>query len=138
MIEKSIIGKRMKMLREDKGWSQKDTAKKIGKTQSTYAGWENEARTPPTEAMPMIAGTLETTLDYLYGLTDDSSGTIKEDDIRYYQEKAVFSLLGIEYKEVIELMSRAMRDEIVDFYKYKLKRELEKRNQNTDKQKEVH
>lgn len=127
------IGYRMKQLRERRGWTQKHVAQKIGKTQSTYAGWENEARTPPTEVMPIIADKLETTLDYLYGLTDNPSGTVKESDIKELQEEAVFSLLGIDYNEARELMSSSMREEMVDYYKYKLEKEVAKRNQNTSK-----
>ncbi len=127
------IGYRMKRLRERRGWTQKHMAQKIGKTQSTYAGWENESRTPPTEVMPLIAEKLETTLDYLYGLTDDPAGTVNENDVRNLQEKAVFSLLGIDYEEAKEMMSPSMREEMVDYYRYKVSKEIEKRKIDTTK-----
>lgn len=133
MYSNHSIGYRMKKLRERRGWTQKYVAEKVGKRQSTYAGWENEARTPPTEVMPLIAEKLETTLDYLYGLTDDPSGTVNEHDVRNLQEKAVFSLLGIDYEEAKEMMSPSMREEMVDYYKYKMSKELEKRKIDSNK-----
>ncbi|WP_294742127.1 helix-turn-helix transcriptional regulator [uncultured Exiguobacterium sp.] len=127
------IGYRMKKLRERRGWTQKYVAQKVGKTQSTYAGWENEARTPPTEVMPLIAEKLETTLDYLYGLTDDPSGTANSTEIKSMQEEAIFSLLGIDYEEAKSLMPPSVREEMIDFYKYKLSKELEKKTERTNK-----
>ncbi len=127
------IGYRMKKLRERRGWTQKYVAQIVGKTQSTYAGWENEARTPPTEVMPLIAEKLETTLDYLYGLTDDPSGTANSTEIKSMQEEAIFSLLGIDYEEAKSLMPPSVREEMIDFYKYKLSKELEKKTERTNK-----
>lgn len=130
MIEKNIIGKRMKMLREDKGWSQKDTARKLGKTQSTYAGWENTSRLPPTEILPLIAEKLETTLDYLYGLSDIPTNNTIDEVQNIVAKKTVLELLGIDFDEARNL-SLSKLQSVLDFYKFQLKASMEEKRHET-------
>lgn len=130
MIEKNIIGKRMKMLREDKGWSQKDTARKLGKTQSTYAGWENTSRLPPTEILPLIAEKLETTLDYLYGLSDIPTNNTIDEVQNIVAKKTVLELLGIDFDEARNLSPSKLQS-VLDFYKFQLKASMEEKRHET-------
>lgn len=124
MIDKNVIGKRMKMLREGKGWSQKETAKKLGKTQSTYAGWENTSRIPPTEMLPLIAEKLETNLDYLYGLSDSPIHNSIDEVQNIVAKEMVLELIGIDLDEARNLPPTKLQS-VLDFYKFQLKTSTE-------------
>lgn len=130
MIDKNVIGRRMKMLRESKGWSQKDTAKKLGKTQSTYAGWENTSRIPPTEMLPLISEKLETNLDYLYGLSDSPTHNSIDEVRNTVAKETVLKLLGIDLDEARNLPPTKLQS-VLDFYKFQLKTSIEEERHET-------
>ncbi|AST93046.1 hypothetical protein BC6307_18170 [Sutcliffiella cohnii] len=70
----------LEKLREDKGWSKTEVARRLGmKTVSTYANWEYGLRTPDKEMLARIADLYETSTDYLLGRTD----VIKEETATY-------------------------------------------------------
>jgi Predicted transcriptional regulators len=64
----SVLGDRLKTLRDNKGWSQKYVAQKIGlKQSSTYSNWEYGIRDPDTETLSKLADIYEVTVDFLLG-----------------------------------------------------------------------
>lgn len=63
---------RVKALREATGLTRKEFAASIGEYPATYSAWENNSLAG-AGALPKLALTLGTTLDYLCGLTDDPS-----------------------------------------------------------------
>jgi transcriptional regulator with XRE-family HTH domain len=68
VITMSVLGDRLRELRERKGWSQKYVAQKVGlKQSSTYSNWEYGLRDPDTETLSKLADLYEETVDYLLG-----------------------------------------------------------------------
>lgn len=65
-----MIGKRLKSLRKQRGFTMQDISDKLGVARSTYAGYESDYRQPPLEILYQIAELLTTSTDYLLGLTD--------------------------------------------------------------------
>ena len=61
---------RLKKLRTATGMDKKTFAESIGDYPNTYSAWEN-ASLPGSDRLPKLALCLNTSLDYLFGLTDD-------------------------------------------------------------------
>lgn len=73
-MSRSILGKRLEILRENKGWTKSLVARKLGiKTVSTYANWEYGIRQPDNEMLVKIANLYSVSIDYLLGRTDNPS-----------------------------------------------------------------
>ena len=62
-----MIGKRVRELRIEKGFSQQELGSAIGVTKVSMCGYENGTRIPSLENLVKIAEALETTTDYLLG-----------------------------------------------------------------------
>lgn len=65
-----MFAKRLKQLRKQRKYSMQDVADSIGVAKSTYAGYESGYRQPTLETTHLIAKKLNTTTDYLLGLSD--------------------------------------------------------------------
>lgn len=65
------FAERLKLLRENKGLSQREFASEIGEIQQTVASWEKGKGSPSDDKKIRIANFFHTTLDYLLGRTDD-------------------------------------------------------------------
>lgn len=63
-------GLRIREAREAKGMSQKMLSIKLGKSQTTISGWENEAKKPGIETIEKLADIFGVTTDYLLGRTE--------------------------------------------------------------------
>lgn len=62
---------RIKEIREDKDYSQKDIAKLLGITQAQYSRYETGENTIPLEKIEKLAIFYNTSIDYLVSLTDE-------------------------------------------------------------------
>ena len=67
---KIILGQRLKELREEKGFTQKEVAKKLNIHSVTYLHYEKEQREPPLTLLATIAKFYDVSVDYLLGLSD--------------------------------------------------------------------
>lgn len=64
----SILATRLKELRENKGWSKTEVARRLGmKASSTYSNWEYGNREPDLEMVTKIARLYQVSTDYLLG-----------------------------------------------------------------------
>jgi len=63
----STFGLRLKQLREERRWSQKDLGKAVGVSNVSISGYESGNRFPDTETLTRIADVLEVSTDYLLG-----------------------------------------------------------------------
>lgn len=61
---------RLKELRIDLGYKQKDIAEALGLSKSCYAGYEQGYREPDLKTFKKICKTFGISADYLLGLTD--------------------------------------------------------------------
>ena len=77
-----MIADKVKFLREEKGMTQSDLAKKLGITRSSVNAWEMGISTPSTQYLVELSNIFKVSTDYLlgintnanintYGLTDD-------------------------------------------------------------------
>jgi len=62
-----MFNTRLKQLRIEKGWLQKDVAVKINITTSAYGFYEQGKRMPDTETLIALAGIFDVSIDYLLG-----------------------------------------------------------------------
>lgn len=80
-----IAADRIKTLREQRGLSQAKLAKILNITRSSVNAWEMGVSIPNTQKIVELALLFHTTTDYILGLDDDSSLSLKtydEKDIR--------------------------------------------------------
>ena len=68
-MSSSVFGIRVQELRKARGISQKELAIKLGIPQSTMSGYETGVREPKFELLSVLAAELETSVDYLLGVT---------------------------------------------------------------------
>lgn len=105
-------------LRESKGWSKTEVAKRLGiKTVSTYANWEYGLRSPDKDMLAKIAELYEVTTDYL--ITGKQESKISEDILEDDEfQHAMRSAQGfseenkkkiLDYIELIEELEKGRR-----------------------------
>ena len=61
---------RIRALREDKDWTQKDMAKKLNCSQQVYSNYELGQRDIPTDILIRLAEIHHVSVDYILGLKD--------------------------------------------------------------------
>ncbi len=65
-----IFSKRLKQLRESKGYTQESLAKKMGITPGAIGLYEQERREPNNETLIALSNVFEVSVDYLLGLEE--------------------------------------------------------------------
>lgn len=63
----SAFGARLKQIRQQRKWSQKDLSKRIGVSNVSISGYESGNRYPDTDTLSKLADVLEVSTDYLLG-----------------------------------------------------------------------
>jgi transcriptional regulator with XRE-family HTH domain len=63
--------RRIRGLREDKDWTQKQVATLINCSQQVYSNYELGQRDVPTQTLLALAKLHKTSVDYLLGITDE-------------------------------------------------------------------
>ena len=61
---------RLRDLREDRDWTQKELASMLGMSQTGYSKYETGENDIPTPILIALAALYNTSIDYLLGLTD--------------------------------------------------------------------
>ena len=84
------IGERIVYLREQQGISQKELAKQLGITAASLSRYENNIYDPKSAIIIGLSKTLNTSSDYLLGMTQDyrpaaKPCTITEQDIHVWE-----------------------------------------------------
>ncbi len=67
---KIILGERLKELREEKGFTQKQVAEKLHLNSVTYLHYEKSQREPPLSVLADMAIFFNVSVDYLLGISD--------------------------------------------------------------------
>lgn len=67
-LDKENFGSRLSRIRRSKGFTQKDLGEKIGVSQRVVAYYEKETEHPPAHHLPLIAKSLEVSMEELMGL----------------------------------------------------------------------
>lgn len=71
MTKEEIFRERLRLLRSEKGVSQKEVAKGLGITEVGYQNYEVGRRRPTFDVFTSIAGFFNVSLDYLVGRTNN-------------------------------------------------------------------
>ena len=71
--------KRIRDLREDKDFSQKEIAEVLSVSQTTYSRYENGVLDIPSVSLIKLAKFYETSIDYLVSLTDEIKPYIRKE-----------------------------------------------------------
>ncbi|MFC5591713.1 helix-turn-helix transcriptional regulator [Sporosarcina soli] len=75
------LHEKLKALRNERNWSKTEVAKRLGvKALSTYANWEYGDRTPNPKMIKEIATLYDVSINYLYGLPEDTNSGNDERD----------------------------------------------------------
>lgn len=78
-----MFSSRLRQLRENAGWTQKELAKKLNLTQSTIAYYESDRKKPTLENTIIIAKTFDISVDYLLGINNNQSVLAREEEKPY-------------------------------------------------------
>lgn len=62
---------KLRELREDKNWQQKDVAEKVNRTTACISSWETGKTEPSIDDILRLADIFEVSCDYLLGRTND-------------------------------------------------------------------
>lgn len=64
------FGSRLRSIRQMRGFTMEELGKKVGVAKTTISGYENGKREPPLKVIHHLAKSLNTTSDYLLGLSE--------------------------------------------------------------------
>lgn len=102
----SILGSRIKSLRESSNLNQKELAAILNVSNTTLSQYENGQRIPSDEVKIKLADHFNVTTDYLLGRTDDPNGEEDIVTIAAHHDGEEFS---DEEKEMIEKFKDMVR-----------------------------
>ncbi|HEM3629333.1 TPA: helix-turn-helix transcriptional regulator [Streptococcus suis] len=112
MTTSDIFPKRLKKLRIKKGFTQKEIGELVGVKQNTFTNWERGTREPSFEKLVELSIVLETTIDYLLGVTDNplSSDNLTEDKVEKLSEKEIIELAEINKRTTKAMLLNASQE----------------------------
>ncbi len=67
MFDATLLGRRLKGLRQQKGWSLNEMGRYLGVTKQAVSRWESGERIPAIEVVCQIADLFQVSVDYLLG-----------------------------------------------------------------------
>jgi len=73
-IEFALYAHRLRQLREQRGWSQRELARRCGFSNAMIRNYEEEDSNPSASALKKLVEQLGVSADYLLGFTDDPRG----------------------------------------------------------------
>ena len=80
MLNMNIVGERMKELRVNARYSQKQLADLCETTQASIGRYETGLAEPPLEKLLWYANFFDVSLDYIFGRTDNPKGMTQSKD----------------------------------------------------------
>ncbi|WAM36616.1 helix-turn-helix transcriptional regulator [Caldicellulosiruptor acetigenus] len=107
-----LLGERIKQLREEKGYQQKDVAEKLGISKQAFSNYENGTREPNLLTVIEIADLFDVSVEYLLGLTTErkrSKELIFDENLDRNLSIEIMELIGICKElppEAIELLRK--------------------------------
>jgi transcriptional regulator with XRE-family HTH domain len=101
-VKRRIQGHRVKALREQKGFTQTELAQLLGTTMRQIIRYEKGEIDANSEAVVLMAYHLETTADYLLGLTDDSTPRMYEEELSTEERELIIALRDGRTHEAVQ------------------------------------
>lgn len=108
---------RLISLRERKGWSKTEAARRLNIATSTYSGYEYGHRKPDNDMLVEISELYDVTTDYLLGKSDVAKDPSDDFDAFMFEDKDAFDALPEDIKQ--ELIKEI--NEKIEFLAYKQK-----------------
>ncbi|MBB6672587.1 helix-turn-helix domain-containing protein [Cohnella nanjingensis] len=106
----SVLGDRLKLEREKRGWTKKYVSEKLGfKRVSTYANYEYGIRDPDTDMLVKMAQLYETSIDYLKGISNARENRDAIDELN--QDIDIKNVNDIIQKYTLKIDGRVMTEE---------------------------
>ena len=99
----SIFSERLKELRKKRGYTQAELAKYMNMRQGSYTKWETGMTEPRIDSIIPLARILNTTADYLLGLTDISERNPKIKSTETIDETKLKEILKIQGNGQVDL-----------------------------------
>ncbi|AQY50974.1 helix-turn-helix transcriptional regulator [Listeria weihenstephanensis] len=111
------LNNRLTVLREEKGWSKAETARRLGlNATSTYGNWEYGIREPDIDMLRHISIIFDVSVDYLIGQRNDSdykpSEIEKRPDIANKLEDIRESL---RFENDLQLDKKMLHSEVIKY-----------------------
>lgn len=106
-----VTGKRIAMLRKEKGWGQKQLASYLRVSVSTISNYEQGVHSPDLSILSKLADLFEVSADYLLGRTDNRSNLTDLSETltgEYMFRDLVDTALSISAQDRRSLMQFAM------------------------------
>jgi transcriptional regulator with XRE-family HTH domain len=103
----SILGKRLKYLREKFNYSQKRVADSIGISNVQLSRYESGDRNPDPELIAKFADFFDVTTDFLHGRTNEKTGTSEEVNTAFYDYE---NLNKFSDEEVLKLQEKVFEE----------------------------
>lgn len=97
-MKDNILPKRLRELREEKGYLQKFVADKIGVRSNTLSGYENGTRSPDPEMIKKLADLYGVTTDYLLGHEVKDIDSMSDEEIDD-EIKEIMKEVNVWYKD---------------------------------------
>lgn len=118
-MNNTILPKRLKELREKKGYLQKFVADKLGIRSNTLSGYENGTRSPDPDMLVAISELYDVTVDYLLGKTDNLYST-EDNTIELIKEKIAkeFPDADLMFNDLANMTVEQL-EEVYEFIKFK-------------------
>ncbi|MDL0434677.1 MULTISPECIES: helix-turn-helix domain-containing protein [unclassified Niallia] len=98
-----IMGKRLRLLREKSGLSQKFVAEKIGVKNNTLSGYESGNREPDSEILTKLADFYEVSTDYLHGRSDNTKSFTAENNYSLNEINKLIKQYGFEQMRLFDI-----------------------------------
>lgn len=76
-----MLGKRLRDLREEHGYSQHDLAQKLGKSQNTISSWETGRTVPKMKELNLLCNLYNCSYQHITGVRQQDPTDIKFEDI---------------------------------------------------------
>lgn len=99
------LGEKLKKLRESRGWTQADLAKRLNKAVSTISGYESDAHAIPLDVLASISSLFSISTDELLGL--DAPEVLSLSGLTGAQKKTLIKLRLIKLRN--ELLSPSQK-----------------------------
>lgn len=87
-----MVAERIKFLREQKGFTQSELAKKLNITRSSVNAWEMGISIPSTQCIIQLASLFSVSTDYLLGV--EKTSTIDTDGLSEKDIQIIYSLVA--------------------------------------------
>lgn len=134
MKHDETFGNRIRILRKKMNLTQLELSLKVEIPKSTLAGYENGIRRPKFEILEKLAEILNTSTDFLIGITDDPQPSKPTKDIRKLLQSSDYHIDGKKLSNedlafAIQFIERLAKNQTEEFSKEEIIEENKETNQ---------